>query len=366
MTRINAFVHFLWLFVFLRQVEEHPRHRFVRIVQVIRRVRYALLFALLSLGIGMLGFILIENYPILDAWYMSVITLATVGFTEVHPLGPMGRLFTSFLILFNVSLFAYAISTVTNLFAEGGFSKLIKEFRMYRRIEALKGHTIICGFGRHAMEVCQELTKQGMSFVIIEKNPEKIEHMREDTPYLYIEGDATEDKILDEAGIKRAASLITTLPDDADNLFIVLSARQTNPNLSIVSRANNESDERKIRRAGANHTVVPERIGGFYMATLVNKPDLVEFFTLLSNMGPSNVVFEEIPVIQLRSSILNTSLLSSGLVQGTPVSVVALRKPDGQYVLNPTSETRLQAGWDLVILGNKEQVQAFKKQFLSV
>jgi len=157
---------------------------------------------------------------------------------------------------------------------------LINEFRMNKRIESLENHTIVCGYGRHGSEVALELTKQNIPFVIIEHQAEKIEHLRTETGYLFVEGDATHDEVLAEASIAQAAALVITLPDDANNLFITLSARQINPNLRIISRANGPADEVKIRRAGADETVIPERIGGFYMASLVSKPEVVDFSKL--------------------------------------------------------------------------------------
>lgn len=358
------YLHFLFLFMRLRKGAEDQESRLGRIVQIAERLRLALIMVIFSLGVGTAGFMLIENYPLLDAWYMSVITLASVGFGEVHPLSDAGRLFTSFLILFNVGLFAYAISTIISIVAEGGFNRLINDFRMEQRINALEGHTIVCGFGRHATELAQELAKQNIPFVIVEKNPDKIDLLRERTGYLYVEGDATHDIILEASGIRRAAVLIITLPDDADNLFVVMSARQINPALRIISRAGNEADERKIRRAGANHTVVPERLGGFYMATLVNKPDLVEFFTLLSNMGLGKVVFEEVPVSRLAADFQNKTIAESGISQAGKVQLIAVRSPEGRYELNPATETRLLSNWHIVVFGSPEQMILFRTNVL--
>lgn len=317
-----------------------------------------------ALATGTLGYVLIEGFSWLDAYYMAVITLASVGFGEVHPLSDAGRLFTTLLILFNIGLFAYAISTITGIFAEGGFTKLLRDFRMNKAIDNLSGHTIVCGYGRHATEVVQELAKQNIPFVVVEKDVAKIEHLKNETPHLFIEGDATQDEILLEAGIERAASIVITLPDDADNLFITLTSRQMNTNLNIICRSNNLADEAKLRRAGANHTVVPERIGGFYMATLVNKPDLVEFFTLISNMGPSNVVFEEVPICDLQPAFRGKSIEQCGLFRQTRAALVAIRYPNGQYELNPPPDTVLQPDWHIVVLGNPDQIADFKNKAL--
>lgn len=355
------YFHFLILFLRLPGIQKSQRHRFERFVQTIKRLRLAVALVLFSLASGTVGYVFIEDYTWLEAYYMSVITLASVGFGEVHPLSPAGRIFTTFLILFNVGLFAYAISTITSIFAEGGFHHLLHEFRMNRKIEELNGHTIVCGFGRHATEVAQELAKQGMPFVVIENRPEKIEELRSETGYLFVEGDATNDEVLKEAGIHRAQALVVTLPSDADNLFITLSARQMNQGMRIISRANNPGDEIKIQRAGANHTVVPEQIGGFYMATLVNKPDLVEFFNLLSNMGPSNVVFEELLVRDLNPEYQGKPIIESGLDKAGRIAIVAVRYPNGRYELNPPPTAILQPDWHIVVLGNPDQMSAFRK-----
>jgi voltage-gated potassium channel len=338
------------------------RKRLQRIAKVINRFRVALLLMASAVGVGMIGYVCIEGFTWFEAYYMTIITLASVGFGEIRPLSDAGRMFTSLLIIFNIGLFAYAISTITSIFAEGGFTKLLNDFFMYKKIESLNKHTIVCGYGRHATELAQELNKQGISFVIIENNPDKLNVLSTETPYLYVEGDCTLDEVLEEAGIKRAAAIVITLPDDADNMFITLSARQINPNLRIICRANNEADEIKIKRAGADHTVVPERIGGFYMATLVNKPDLVEFFNLISNMGPSNVLFEEILVHELREEIQGKTIEASGLRKLAPVSLVAIRYPNGHYVLNPPDDTHLSSSLHIVLLGNPDQMQLFRKK----
>jgi len=356
------FLHFVLVFLGLPVKKEANSQRHKRIALILRRLLTAVILMLSSILAGTVGYVLIENYPWFDAYYMAVITLASVGFGEVHPLSVPGKVFTTFLILFNVGLFAYAISTITGLFAEGGFHRLIYDFRMNKHIENIQKHTIVCGFGRHAIEVTQELTKQNLPFVVVENTPSKIDFLRSETNYLFVEGDATLDETLAEAGIQRAAAIVITLPDDADNLFITLSARQINPALRIISRANGVADEIKIRRAGADHTVIPERIGGFYMANLVNQPDLVEFFNLLSNMGPSNVVFEEIEVAQLQPAYQNETILNSKLNEIASVAIVAARLADGQYELNPPHTLHLSPALKLVLLGSPEQMTAFRKK----
>lgn len=358
------FIHYILVFLRLPVKKGAVSHRYKRIRLVLRRLLTAISLMLSSILAGTIGYVVIENYPWFDAYYMAVITLASVGFGEVHPLSVAGKVFTTFLILFNVGLFAYAISTITGLFAEGGFHRLIYDFRMDKHIQNIEKHTIVCGFGRHSVEVTQELTKQALPFVVIENSPSKIDFLRSETSYLFVEGDATQDEVLEEAGIKRASAVVITLPDDADNMFIALSARQINPALRIISRANTAADEVKLRRAGADHTVVPERIGGFYMANLVNQPDLVEFFNLLSNMGPSNVVFEELSVSQLLPTYQHTTVKKSSLSKLASVAIVAVRHPAGQYELNPPDTLELLPDLKIVLLGNPEQMKLFKKKAL--
>jgi voltage-gated potassium channel len=360
------FVHFLMLFLRLPAADPGQRDRYRGIKKVVNRIRLAVALMFFSLSVGTLGYVIIDHYPWFDAYYMSVITLASVGFGEIHPLSTAGRLFTSFLILFNVGLFAYAISTITNILTEGGLTKLMNDFRMNRNIERLEGHVIICGFGRHALEVTQELSKQGTQFVVVENSREKIDALRASYDYLHIEGDATIDHVLHEAGILRAHAIVITLPHDADNLFITLSARQLNPKLRIITRANSKADEEKIKRAGADHTVVPERIGGFYMATLVKKPDLVEFFSLLSSMGPGNMVFEEIEVERLNPAFQHKSIGASGITALSRATIIAVRFPDGHYELNPLPDLMLQPGLHIVVLGNREQMDSFTQKVLLV
>jgi len=332
----------------------------------IRRLWVALSLMVIAVLIGTFGYRIIEQVPWFDAYYMSLVTLSTVGFGEVIPLSHAGRLFTSFLIIFNIGFFAYSISTITSIFSDPEIHAFFSDLKMIQRINKLQQHTIVCGFGRHAGEVCKELAKQKLPFVVIEIDPEKKERVGSETNYLFLRGDATLDEVLQEAGIERATSLVATLPSDANNLFIVLSARQINPSLKIISRLNNAADELKLRRAGANHVVMPEQIGGFYMATLVNKPDLVEFFTLISNMGTSKVEFEEIAVTRLKSQFHGRSIAESGIYTATQVPIMGLRYPDGHYQLNPPMETLLQPNMHIVVLGDAEQIKRFAEVVLAV
>jgi voltage-gated potassium channel len=359
--RPYSFFKLLFYLLFLPKVRQHRGHRFDRIRMTVRRLRTAFFLLVIMTTLGTAGYMLLEGVAMFDAYYMTIITLASVGYSEIFHLSTSGRLFTSILIISNLGLFTFAISTIAHVFAEGGFSKLIKEYIMLEKIQALKDHVIVCGYGRHATEVAQELEKQNISFVVIEKNHEKIIHLSENTEYFCVEGDSTDDAVLLEAGIDRASSIVITLPDDSDNIFIIVTARQFNPNLRIICRANQQEDETKLMRAGADHVVMPERIGGFYMATLVNKPDLVEFFTLISNMGPANVVFEELPVKKLAAKYQGKSIAESHLDIDCRIPIVAIRHPNGQYELNPPANRPLGPDTHIVVFGSAEQMERFRE-----
>ena len=362
---LNTYFRLFTYLFFLPKVKADRKHRFERIELTVRRLRTAFFFLALMTAVGTTGYMLIEGASLFDSYYMTIITLASVGYEEVIPLSNTGRFFTSILIISNLGLFTYAISTIAHVFAEGGFSKLITEYVMLEKIRALQGHTIVCGYGRHATEVTQELAKQNIDFVVIEQGHDKARLLSETTNYLHVEGDATDDAILMEAGIERAASLVITLPDDSDNIFIIITARQLNAQLRIICRSNQQADESKLRRAGADHVVMPERIGGFYMATLVNKPDLVEFFNLISNMGPANVVFEELPVRSLLPQYQGRTIEESHLITDCRIPIVAIRQPNGQYDLNPSPQTQLQPDTHIVVFGNPEQMKKFRAMALS-
>ena len=355
---MNYFIHLIRLLQ-KKEVRFTQRNRLEHFQHAMQRLWTAIGVLVLAVLVGAVGYRLIEHIPWFDAYYMSLVTLSTVGFGEVIPLSHAGRVFTSLLIIFNIGFFAYAISTITSILTDGDIHAFFQDYRMMERIKKLQNHTIVCGFGRHSTEVCKELSKENLPFVVIETDPAKIEQLQRDTNYLFLRGDATTDEFLLTAGIEKAASLVVTLPSDASNVFVVMSARQLNPTLKIISRLNDADDEMKLRRAGANHVVMPERIGGFYMATLINKPDLVEFFNLISNMGTSRVVFEEIPVEQLKSDFQKRSIGDGGIQETTRLPIIAVRYADGRYELNPDEHTVLLPGMHIVVFGDQLQISNF-------
>jgi voltage-gated potassium channel len=331
--------------------------------QFLQRLYLAVGLLLLTLVTGILGFRFLESHTWLEAFYMTVITLGTVGYGEVHPLSDAGRVFVALLIIFNLGIFAYAVTVITEVFVNGQFRQMLNIRRMLKRIERLHNHVILCGFGRHGHAVAAELLKAGQSFVIVENRGEALEELREG-PLLFVAGDATNDEVLIEAGVRRASALVVTAGSETDNVYIVLSARQLNPKLHIVSRALNAQSETKLLRAGADHIVMPERIGGFFMATLIKNPNVVEFLSILSNMGKNNIAFEEIPVVQLAREYRRKTLWEMDVHTTTGASIIGMHLPSGDYVVNPASDLIPPDEAMLIVLGDREQIGRFRQKFL--
>ena len=338
--------------------------RFEKTARYLRRFNSALLALMGVLIFGIAGFMIIEGYTFAEAFYMEIITISTVGFGEVKALSEAGRMFASLLIILNMGVAAYAISTVTSFIIDGELQKYFKDYRVYQKIQELRDHTIVCGFGRHGQEITQEFMKNNVPFVVIENDEEKIKEMRLQDDFLFLDGDATHDQILKEAGIENAKSLIVTTGQDAENVFITLSARQLNHKLNIISRAVEKITERKLKRAGADQVVIPERLGGFYMATLVRKPEVVEFFTLISNMGSAQIQFEEIESDSIGYEYLGKSIKNLNIRGRTGVNIIGLRDAKGDYTINPSADSIIQSGMRIIILGDQKQIQAFKKKMI--
>ena len=339
--------------------QHKTKHRFkLSVPQRGLKLHMAFWLLALEIFIGTAGFMILEDYDLVEAFYMVIITISTVGFTEVEPLHPQGRIFTSMLILFNIGIFAYLLAVISYYLVEGeGFKKWYLR-RMKKTIDAMHDHVILCGFGKYGKEISLNLSHHDIPFIILEKAPDKIEKIQSnDPPLLWLEGDATRDELLIEAGIQRAKAIICALADDSDNLFIVLSARQLAPKINIISRAMDPRSEKKLMMAGANHVVMPEQIGGFYMATLVSKPGAVEFFSFITREYQSDIRFEEIRFEDLSASFRHIAMRDLHLRARTGINVIGHRDKNGSYHVNPSPETILAPDESFIVLGNEEQLE---------
>jgi voltage-gated potassium channel len=308
----------------------------------------------LMLG-GTAGYYLLEEpYSLFDSLYMTVITLTTVGYEEVHPLSPRGKVFTIVLLLVGVLTFFYTVTELVRVVISGEVQQLLGRRRMERSLAGLTNHMIICGYGRMGRHVCQEFSRQGLPFVIIDRRPEVLREF--DVPHgIALEGDATSDEVLKRAGVERARALVTVAASDADNLFITMSARLLNDCLFIVARAEGELAEQKLRRAGANRVVTPYAIGGAKVAMAVLRPAVVDFIELATGTEHLDLQIEE-TLIQPGSQLAGVTLHASRLRQDLGVIVVAIKKASGHLVANPRGDAVMEAGDTLIALGARQNL----------
>ena len=326
------------------------------------KVITVLLFAFLLVAIGVFGYMYYSHYSFIDALYMVIITMSTVGFGEVHPLTPAEKLFTIFLIIFSIGIFGYFISLLTEFIADGKFLKELKAKKMQKKLNNLSNHTIVCGYGRNGRQSINKLKANNVDVVVVENDEKLIEELDKNN-ILYVKGDATNDVFLEKAGVTRAANLITALPSDADNLYVVLSARQFNPKMTIISRASKDTSERKLRVAGADNIIMPDRIGGDHMASLVVLPDIIEFVDKLTSDGNCQTNLKEIEVNKLPDRYLNKTILDLDLRRKTGCSVIGFKDPNNEYQINPEPDTKLVPDSKLIILGRKEQMEKLQEVF---
>jgi voltage-gated potassium channel len=309
---------------------------------------------LLTIFFGTMGYMVIEGYHFLDALYMSVIIISTVGLGEVKLLSENGRLFTIFLVLLNMGLFTYFITLLTRFFSDGNFTKLYNQIKMENSIKELQKHVIICGFGRNGKESAQILHNNKIPFVVLEEKNELEKDIEFDVPY-FMKGDATKDEVLLEAGIKNARALIITLPLDAENLFVVLTAKQLNPGIKVISRASQDSSVKKLKIAGADNVIMPDKIGGAHMATLVMLPDVVEMLSIMSTQ--SN---EKFRVAEVQAN-KNISLGELDLWNKTNCTILGIKNPGNHYTINPDASYHINPGERLIVMGSDAQIENAKK-----
>ncbi|HKC68198.1 MAG TPA: potassium channel protein [Bacteroidia bacterium] len=310
---------------------------------------------------GTLGYMLICGYNLIDAFYMTIITVATVGFEEVHPLDMWGKIFTALLVMISFGIFAYAISAVTRFVFDGEFNQLFKSRKLNATIEKLNDHVIICGYGRNGRQAAQVLKKHKQRFVVIEKNAELTASMQHQYSDLVINADATLDDVLLKAGILRAKALVTTLPIDADNLFIVLTARNLNANLTIISRASEDNSDTKLKIAGANNVIMPDKVGGAHMASLIMKPDVIEFIDHIVGQEGDSVNMEEITFENIPERLRHKTLRDLEIRNKSGANIIGFKTASGEYIINPDADTRIIPSAKIFVLGNAEQIKKLKE-----
>jgi len=315
------------------------------------------LLALVSLGVT--GYVTIEGWSLLDALYMTIITLGTVGFKEVHDLSPYGKMFTICLIVFGVSVLGYIVGSLAQIMFEGQIQRIIGRKKVEKRIDSLKDHYIICGFGRIGQLICKEFAAKPIPFLVLEKHPEAHEKLHHEE-YLHLRGDATEDETLLRAGIKKAKGLISVVTSDTENVYITLTARGLNPDLYIMAPSGEEGSEIKLKRAGANKVVSPYVIGGGRMAQAILRPNVVDFIEIATGREHLELQMEEI-LIPPSSVFVGENLISSGFRKETGTIIVGIKKGTGKMVFNPESHSKMESGDTLIVLGHPDAIQKLEE-----
>jgi voltage-gated potassium channel len=321
-------------------------------------ISLGMLFIMIMVGTG--GYVIIEEYTPLDALFMTIITISTVGFSEVKPLSAMGELFTIFMIVFSFGAFAYAVTSITRFIVDGGFHNYFINKRTDRKISKLQNHVIICGYGRNGVEATRRLLEKGQKFLIIDDKPEVVNELRQMRKLLYVEGDATDDEVLHLAGIAKAKALITTLPNDADNLLVVLSARALKKDLRIISRASFEWSDVKLRKAGADNVIMPDLVGGRRMAKLVAQKNIIAFLDYMRSKkhGESHLI--ELHCHDFSCAFQEKTIGELKFNKISGVNIIGLKNAEGQYFFNPDPELKLSANYQLFVMGTTDQLNILK------
>lgn len=332
----------------------------------LRKLVIAILLLQVSLLIGVSGFMLVEDYDLNNAFYMAVITISTVGFTEVQALSPTGRFFTSVYILMNLGIFAYAVSVISAYFFEGKLRSIFKDFMVDRELNKLKDHVIVCGFGRNGSQACEELLKSGREFVVIEKDPEIRQSAPSSSGFQFLIADATADSNLKLAGIERAEVIIITTPSDAANVFISLTARALKPDIYIISRASEKQTEEKLYRAGANQVIMPDNLGGMFMAQMVTKPVVIEFLDLLTGRGGSDYHLEAIHFENLKPRYRDKTLKQLNIPEVTGCTVIGVKDNIKGLIPSPSSDTFIGVDDTLIVLGAESQLKKMIAHFTTI
>jgi voltage-gated potassium channel len=310
---------------------------------------------------GIAGYMIIEKMNFLDALYMTTISITTVGYREVHPLSDAGKIFTVILLVTSWATFAFAISRITQFVISGEINNYFKTRKLMKEISKLQNHVILCGYGRNGQQAARMLKAHNVPFIVIEKDKQLMQKMEaEGEKILHLDGDSTEDEVLKDAGVKRARALITTLPVDAQNVFIVLTARDLNPDMQIVSRASEASSVSKLKKAGANNVIMPDFIGGTHMATLVSKPDVVEFIDYLSGEEGEGIHIESVDYRQLPEKVQDKTLRDVMDWNKTGVNCIGVKSTEGKFLINPPDNILITPGMKVIVLGNREQIMKMK------
>ncbi len=303
---------------------------------------------------GTIGYSLLEGWPFLDSLYMTVITLSTTGFQEIYPLSISGRILTMVLIIFGISILFYALSEINMVLFKG---KYFQEKKMQKKINQLENHYIVCGFGRMGKKITQELHKRNKHFVVIEKEIINLEQFED---CCIIHGDATEDEVLLQSGIKKAKGLVSVLSTDIANTYTTLSARGLNPNLKIIARAEEESSKGKLLKAGASRVILPYEIGGFRITQALLKPTVVDYIDEVFSRSDIGLEIEEVKIMD-GSTLIDKTLAESEIRNAFNIIIIGIYRQDGDLIYNPRSDEKLTTNDNLIVIGERKELEKLQR-----
>jgi voltage-gated potassium channel len=320
-----------------------------------RNLIFAAVMLALVVSMGTVGYMILEKWNLLDSLYMTVITLTTVGFSEVNPVSDHGRILTMTILVSGLGVVGYLVGTLTQIVVEGQLLRIMGRKKLERQIEKLKDHIIICGYGRVGRIICEEIYRSKPTPLVVIDRDSTVTAKIEDDGHLYLLGDATEEQFLLKAGIRTAKGLATALDSEADNVYITLTAKGLNPSLFIIARAGRIGSEKKLLQAGANHVVSPHQIGGYRMAQALLRPNVAEFIDFATHDPGTGMGMEEIRV-GANSKLADVALVDSGIRKELDLIIVAIKKADGTMLFNPASHTTIQIGDTLIALGQRSSL----------
>ncbi len=329
----------------------------------VTQIVLAVVLFLVGITSGTLGYTIIEDMTFGDAVYMTVITMSTVGFSEVEPLSSEGKVFTSLFILYNLGTFTYFISLFSKFIFEGEFKELFWDYRSSKGLRKMKNHVIVCGFGRYGFQAVKELEEKGEPYVVMEANQKVVKKrdLTQDEKSHVLVGDANDEEVLKKAGVDKAKALIAAMPEDSSNVFVTLSAKELNPDLKIIARAAQESSRKKLKSAGADHVILPDMIGGNFMASLVTRPQVMGFLASIAGWSNDKIILEEVDYEDLRDEFKGKNLREFGASTKFNVKIVGYREADGNYNFNPKADLHINENGVMIALGSPNDIERFKE-----
>jgi len=325
-------------------------------------LKIALVFIVILVSVGTAGFHVIEGWGLLESAYMTVMTLTTVGYGDFAPQSRAGMAFAVALVAVGVGTMLYTVGLVAQTMVEGRLVNLMGRGRMEKTIENMSNHYILCGCGRIGTLIARELAAEKVPFVVVDNRPGVIQRLQEEG-FVYFQGDATHDKSLIGAGIQRAKGIVCVLPTDAQNLYVILTAKELNPRIWVLARSEEEASERRLLRAGADRVISPYTLGGNRMAMAILRPAMLDFIEITTRRQSLELRMDELAIGD-RSALIGKTLEESGIRQRYGLIIVAVKKDSGKMIFNPAAGYTIESGDKLIALGEEDNVSRLSKEYL--